>query len=92
MQAMNTPRKNVVVFRTVPDDLIERIRASHDVFAVEPLAQDSPLRTHPKVTPFPRIGSATHETRRAMAELATDNLPRALDGQAAVSAFDLSTV
>jgi phosphogluconate 2-dehydrogenase/gluconate 2-dehydrogenase len=64
--------------------------AGLDVFAVEPLAQDSPLRTHPKVTPFPHIGSATHETRRAMAELATDNLLRALDGVAPVAAFDLS--
>jgi phosphogluconate 2-dehydrogenase len=66
--------------------------AGLDVFAVEPLPQDSPLRTHPKVTPFPHIGSATHETRRAMAELATDNLLRVLDGQPAVSAFDLSAV
>lgn len=66
--------------------------AGLDVFAVEPLAQDSPLRTHPKVTPFPHIGSATHETRRAMAELATDNLLRVLDGEAAISAFDLSKI
>jgi phosphogluconate 2-dehydrogenase len=64
--------------------------AGLDVFAVEPLPQDSPLRTHPKVTPFPHIGSATHETRRAMAELATDNLLRVLDGEPAASAFDLS--
>ncbi|SAL66046.1 2-ketogluconate reductase [Caballeronia arvi] len=64
--------------------------AGLDVFAVEPLAQDSPLRAHPKVTPFPHIGSATHETRRAMAELATDNLLRVLDGEAPLAAFDLS--
>jgi phosphogluconate 2-dehydrogenase/gluconate 2-dehydrogenase len=64
--------------------------AGLDVFAVEPLAQDSPLRTHPKVTPLPHIGSATHETRRAMAELATDNLLRVLDGEAPLAAFDLS--
>lgn len=64
--------------------------AGLDVFAVEPLAQDSPLRTHPKVTPLPHIGSATHETRRAMAELATDNLLRVLDGEAPIAAFDLS--
>ncbi|KAA1009733.1 D-glycerate dehydrogenase [Paraburkholderia panacisoli] len=66
--------------------------AGLDVFAVEPLSQDSPLRTHPKVTPFPHIGSATHETRRAMAELATDNLLRVLDGKTPVAAFDLSAV
>ncbi|TCG09142.1 bifunctional glyoxylate/hydroxypyruvate reductase B [Paraburkholderia steynii] len=78
------------------DALVDALDSGHvraaalDVFAVEPLAQDSPLRTHPKVTPFPHIGSATHETRRAMAELATDNLLRVLDGDAAISAFDLS--
>ena len=64
--------------------------AGLDVFAVEPLAQGSPLRKHPKVTPLPHIGSATHETRRAMAELATENLLRVLDGQAPIAAFDLS--
>ncbi|SAL54631.1 2-hydroxyacid dehydrogenase [Caballeronia telluris] len=64
--------------------------AGLDVFAVEPLPQDSPLRMHPKVTPFPHIGSATHETRRAMAELATENLLRVLDGEPAVAAYDLS--
>lgn len=66
--------------------------AGLDVFAVEPLPQDSPLRTHPKVTPLPHIGSATHETRRAMAELAAENLLRVLDGEAAISAFDLSKI
>ena len=70
-----------------------RLRAAGlDVFAVEPLPMDSRLRTHPKVTPLPHIGSATHETRRAMAELATDNLLRVLAGQAAATAFDLSKV
>ena len=66
--------------------------AGLDVFAVEPLPPDSPLRNHPKVTPLPHIGSATHETRRAMAELATENLLRVLDGAAPVSAFDLSRI
>jgi phosphogluconate 2-dehydrogenase len=80
------------------DALVAALDSGHlraaglDVFAVEPLPQDSPLRTHPKVTPFPHIGSATHETRRAMAELATENLLRVLDGETAVAAFDLSKV
>lgn len=68
-----------------------RLRAAGlDVFSTEPLPLDSPLRTHPRVTPLPHIGSATHETRRAMAELATDNLLRALAGQAPRAAYDLT--
>jgi phosphogluconate 2-dehydrogenase len=59
-----------------------RVRgAGLDVFAVEPLPLASLLRTHPLVTALPHIGSATHETRRAMAELATSNLLQALAGQ-----------
>lgn len=57
------------------------LAAGLDVFATEPLPMSSPLRNHPKVTALPHIGSATHETRRAMAEMATHNLLKAL-GQA----------
>lgn len=55
--------------------------AGLDVFATEPLPLESPLRRHPKVTALPHIGSATHETRHAMAELATTNLLQALAGE-----------
>ena len=55
--------------------------AGLDVFATEPLPLDSPLRMHSKVTALPHIGSATHETRHAMAEMATDNLLQALAGK-----------
>jgi gluconate 2-dehydrogenase len=55
--------------------------AGLDVFAVEPLPQASPLRAHPRVTALPHIGSATHETRYAMAELATSNLLQELAGE-----------
>ncbi|HBW62897.1 2-hydroxyacid dehydrogenase [Comamonas kerstersii] len=55
--------------------------AGLDVFQKEPLPLDSALRTHPKVVPLPHIGSATHETRYAMARLATDNLLHVLAGQ-----------
>ena len=59
-----------------------RLRAAGlDVFAVEPLPPDSPLRTHPRVTALPHIGSATHETRHAMARLATTQLLQALAGE-----------
>ncbi|MEB2398713.1 MAG: D-glycerate dehydrogenase [Alcaligenaceae bacterium] len=58
-----------------------RLRAAGlDVFDVEPLPPDSPLRTHPKVLPLPHVGSATHETRLAMSVLAVDNLLAALGG------------
>lgn len=63
--------------------------AGLDVFATEPLPLDSPLRSHPKVTPLPHIGSATHETRYRMAELAVSNLLAALAGQAPPAAYPL---
>ena len=63
-----------------------RLRAAGlDVFAVEPLPMDSPLRQHPRVTALPHVGSATHETRYAMAELATSNLLQALAGERPVA-------
>jgi len=62
--------------------------AGLDVFATEPLPPESPLRRHPRVTPLPHIGSATHETRHAMAELATTNLLLALAGDRPLAAYD----
>ena len=61
--------------------------AGLDVFATEPLPQNSPLRTHPKVTALPHIGSATHETRYAMADMATSNLLLALSGKLPLAVF-----
>ena len=59
-----------------------RLRAAAlDVFATEPLPPGSPLRGHPRLTALPHIGSATHETRLAMAQLATSNLLQALAGE-----------
>ena len=64
--------------------------AGLDVFETEPLPLDSPLRTHPRVTAFPHIGSATHETRRRMAEMATENLLLVLSGQSPLAKFELT--
>ena len=62
--------------------------AGLDVFATEPLPADSPLRLHPRVTALPHAGSATHETRQAMAELATSNLLQALAGERPAAVYD----
>lgn len=64
--------------------------AGLDVFATEPLPLNSPLRTHPRVTALPHIGSATFETRHAMAVLATSNLLDALAGRTPEAVFDTS--
>ncbi|WP_409338527.1 2-hydroxyacid dehydrogenase [Curvibacter cyanobacteriorum] len=66
--------------------------AGLDVFATEPLPQASPLRTHPRVTALPHIGSATHETRYAMAALATRNLLQALAGETPEALYTESSV
>ncbi|WP_144150445.1 2-hydroxyacid dehydrogenase [Paraburkholderia sp. BCC1885] len=66
--------------------LIEALRdgtihaAGLDVFATEPLPADSPLLSLPNVVALPHIGSATAETRHAMALNAAENLVAALDG------------
>lgn len=66
--------------------------AGLDVFATEPLPLDSPLRSHPKVTALPHIGSATFETRHAMAVLATSNLLQALAGERPAAVFDAAAM
>lgn len=66
--------------------------AGLDVFATEPLPLDSALRTHPKVIALPHIGSATFETRHAMAVLATTNLLQALAGERPAAVFDISEI
>ncbi len=52
--------------------------AGLDVYEREPLPADSPLLELPNVVTLPHIGSATHETRYAMAKCAVDNLLGAL--------------
>lgn len=56
------------------------LAAGLDVYEKEPLAE-SPLFALPNAVTLPHIGSATHETRRAMAECALDNFEAALRGE-----------
>jgi phosphogluconate 2-dehydrogenase len=53
--------------------------AGLDVFEHEPLDRDSPLLRMNNVVATPHMGSATHETREAMARCAVDNLITALE-------------
>ena len=62
--------------------------AGLDVFEQEPLQADSPLPKMPNVVALPHIGSATHETRTAMAQRAVDNIMLALDGKRPISPFN----
>ena len=55
--------------------------AGLDVYEQEPLPSNSPLLKLANVVTLPHIGSATHETRYAMAELAVENLLAALQSQ-----------
>ena len=59
-----------------------QIRAAGlDVFEREPLQHDSPLLHLDNVVATPHVGSASHETREAMARCAVDNLLAALAGE-----------
>ena len=59
-----------------------QIRAAGlDVFEREPISADSPLLKLDNVVATPHMGSATHETREAMARCAVDNLLSALAGE-----------
>ena len=84
---INISRGKVVDEAALVRALSERqIRAAGlDVFEREPLSHDSPLLQLDNVVATPHMGSATHETREAMARCAVDNLLAALAGQRPVN-------
>jgi glyoxylate reductase len=55
--------------------------AALDVTEPEPLPRDHPLLTFENVVITPHLGSATRQTRRAMAQLSVDNLLAGLTGK-----------
>jgi phosphogluconate 2-dehydrogenase len=80
---INISRGKVVDEAALVEALQQRtIRAAGlDVFEREPLNHDSPLLRLNNVVATPHIGSATHETREAMAACAVENLLSALAGE-----------
>lgn len=60
--------------------------AGLDVFAVEPVDLQHPLLRLPNVVALPHIGSASVETRLAMAKLAADNVVAVLAGRDPITA------
>ncbi|MGC9209321.1 MAG: 2-hydroxyacid dehydrogenase [Nitrososphaeria archaeon] len=80
---INASRGKVVDERALVRALSEGVigGAALDVFEQEPLSQDSPLLRLDNVVLTPHLGSATHETRRRMAEAAVQNLLAGLEGR-----------
>ncbi|WP_348748308.1 2-hydroxyacid dehydrogenase [Pseudomonas rhodesiae] len=80
---INISRGKVVDEAALVEALQQRtIRAAGlDVFEKEPLDHSSPLLRLNNVVATPHIGSATHETREAMAACAVNNLLAALAGE-----------
>jgi len=66
--------------------------AGLDVTDPEPMRGDDPLLKLPQVTVLPHIGSATDTTRIKMAEMASRNLIRALNGQPMLSCINPESV
>ncbi|AMO75636.1 Glyoxylate/hydroxypyruvate reductase B [Pseudomonas citronellolis] len=79
---VNIARGQVIDEAALVEALQEKriLAAGLDVYEKEPLAE-SPLFALPNAVTLPHIGSATHETRLAMAECALENFETALRGE-----------
>jgi len=80
---INAARGAVVDEQALYEALVhgEIAAAGLDVFEKEPVDPTHPLISLPNVVALPHIGSATHETRRAMMTLARDNIIAVLEGR-----------
>jgi len=80
---INTSRGPVVDEKALYATLAKRKIAGTalDVFEKEPITPDNPLTRLTNVVLLPHIGSASLETRTAMAELAARNVVAALKGE-----------
>src|SRR5699024_1097854 len=89
---INIARGSVVDEQALVDALdAGRIRgAGLDVLQDEPAGADHPLIGRSDVVALPHIGSATAETRHAMAQLAVTNLIAALEGDPMPVCFNAS--
>jgi lactate dehydrogenase-like 2-hydroxyacid dehydrogenase len=79
---VNTARGPIVDPRALEQGLRQGwvAGAALDVTDPEPLPADHPLLGAPNLLVVPHLGSATHRTREAMADLAVDNLLAGLAG------------
>ena len=66
--------------------------AGLDVTDPEPMRGSDPLLALPQVTVLPHIGSATRATRKKMAEMASQNLIRALNGRPMLSCINPESI
>lgn len=80
---VNIARGGVVDTQALTTALAERqiYAAALDVTDPEPLPRNHPLLASEHLVIAPHLGSATEQTRRAMAELSVENLFRGLAGQ-----------
>ena len=81
---VNTARGPLVDEAALARALRERwiAGAALDVFEVEPLPADSPLRGLENVILTPHVAGTTAQSRLAMARMATENAARVLRGEA----------
>jgi glyoxylate reductase len=80
---VNTARGPIVDTNALTEALRDGVIAGVglDVTDPEPLPRDHPLLAAPNLVVAPHIGSASHRTRAAMADIAVDNLLAALAGE-----------